>query len=305
MLKKLGLFLMALALVLQVAISPMMVLADEYEVEAETEVAYEVVEAAAEGYEEEIMEVQNFNTGQTIEQATIDAMNAFLANNSAANPFIVPAGLTFAEAMNAINWGANVTVNPILEGDTCPALSMGGSRIAAGAIALILNQQLATDGTYTYDDDYWFFEVGIHTQFEGAPRLSQTSIDAMYAFLANNSADNPLMIPAGLTVAEAINALNWGASVTALLALEGTGVLHGSLHLALDSQIRADGEHICSDIYSFKATIHVLYEESRTNEPNNNNNLPKTGVAASMTFAAGAGLAGIGMVAAYIKNKKK
>ena len=338
MLKKVTILLLTVALMMQLVSPVANASADElydadydYDVnpdESEVEIDAEIVEVDGELNEpemyvegiidEEIDEEleEESDTGQNLEQASIDAMYAFIASNSAENPFVIPRGLTFNEALNALDWGEGVTV-----------LTPGNMEedVAFGAIALILNEQ--SDGIP--DDEYWFFDTAIVVQHEetatASPTLTQASIDAMYDFLANNSAENPLIIPRGSTVdsylgsylVDALNAFNWGEGVTAFAYGITVGMAGGIVEnppvdpylfsgwigLLLNLE---EGPHLWpqnyDDAYWFKyVEVYYQYEGSKTNRPT----LPQTGADISLNMMfAGSVLAALGGVVAYQKIKK-
>ena len=244
-------------------------------------------------------------TDPTLSQTTIDAMYAFIAKNSSENPFVIPAGLTFNEALNALNWGEGVTVLAIMSGLEAPQNTVWGS------IFLRLNEQTNEDGTHSYDDEYGFLEIGLFYHFEETPTeevpnnptLSQTAIDAMYAFIANNSAENPFVIPAGLTFFEAINAFNWGEGITVMPILSGLempqGTAGGAIILYLNAQISEAGVHAYEDDYFFAdVVLHYYFEEAQATEPSTvapttPPTLPQTSTAVvNVALAGGALLAG-------------
>jgi len=97
-------------------------------------------------------------TGLT--QATIDMMYAFIENNTAENPFVIPTGLTFNEAINLLDWGAGVTVGTPMSGLEAPEGTIWGG------LVLELNRQAIGDGTYDFDDYYWFLDIGLFIEYE-------------------------------------------------------------------------------------------------------------------------------------------
>jgi len=336
MLKKVTILLLTVALMMQLVSPVANASADElydadydYDVnpdESEVEIDAEIVEVDGELNEpemyvegiidEEIDEEleEESDTGQNLEQASIDAMYAFIASNSAENPFVIPRGLTFNEALNALDWGEGVTV-----------LTPGNMEedVAFGAIALILNEQ--SDGIP--DDEYWFFDTAIVVQHEEPtttrPTLTQASIDAMYDFLVNNSEKNPFIIPRGSSLTEALNALNWGEDVTVRLVghlvdgCETTGpvtfepnsslcesdveLFLGSVALHLNLQtIEGEGNTFDDEYWIGPGDIFFQYEDSTTTRPT----LPQTGTDISLNMMlSGSALAALGGVIAYRKIK--
>jgi len=121
-----------------------------------------------------------------LSQISIDLMYAFIANNSEENPFTVPAGLTFNEAINTLDWGAGVTVQTPMSGLQAPKGTIWGG------LTLQLNVQEVEDGTYIFDDSYWFVEIGLFVQFEsdddlqdGAPTMPTGFVPQMGSAAAN------------------------------------------------------------------------------------------------------------------------
>jgi len=250
--------------------------------------------------------------GSTIPQASIDAMRAFIENNSRDNPFFVPTGLTFLEAINALDWGEGITVRT----------PMSGSHLLHGAIFLTLN-----DDGLTYDDQYGFFEVALFVLHEGTempPRMPQASIDAIRAFVTSNSVDNPLIIPAGLTFDEAINALDWGDGITvgtALMSELGEGQVCGIIvwhYNKTDASL--PWGYTSDDSYGFMDTcIYYVIEDLTTdqskppqeskpaqNKPSESRPaLPQTGSRALNASLMGGSVLGASGLIVYLKNRKK
>lgn len=253
-------------------------------------------------------------------QASIDAMRTFLAENSEENPFIIPEGSDFIEAINALDWGEGVTVSPVLTG--YDALH--------GALALILNSELDED-EHTFDDEYWFFEVGVFVQYEGDEEedeesltIPQAAIDAMREFIEENSADNPLIIPVGLNFTEAINALDWGEGITVspIMSSHGleSGSVRGSLFLHLNQQL-TDDEVTYDDEYAF-LDIVIYYEnkeEAEAEKPASEppppagqtpeqppaRVLPQTGTDMLNMSLIGGGILAVGGLLIYLKKRNK
>jgi len=93
-----------------------------------------------------------------LSQISIDLMYTFIANNSQDNPFTVPTGVTFDEAINALDWGEDVTVQTSMSG------LQASSGMISGGLSLQLNAQIDEDDTYISDDSYWFVEVELYIQ---------------------------------------------------------------------------------------------------------------------------------------------
>ena len=153
---------------------------DEEETSEIDEIVEELSELDEEVEEETIIEV--LNTGQVLEQATIDAMYEFLANNSMENPLIVPRGSNFLTAINALGWGEGVTVRligylltgcetqgPITFSPNDP-LCFSDIDLFSGALWMYLN--LIDDG-YSFDDVYFFGGV-VYFLYEGATTEQST-----------------------------------------------------------------------------------------------------------------------------------
>jgi len=105
------------------------------------------------------------NDGSTIPQSSIALMRAFIEDNSAESPFIVPAGFTFNEALNELDWGEGITVWTRMSGF--------GTGSACGTIVLYLNKQINDEGIIVYDDYYRFWDKCIYYEFE--PRHNNES----------------------------------------------------------------------------------------------------------------------------------
>jgi len=250
----------------------------------------------------------------TIPQASIDAMYHFIENNSADNPFIVPAGLTFSEAKNALDWGEGITVWAPMSGLGSPPGTLGGS------IILVLNEQVHEDGTYTYDDTYGF-DALLYVQYEEdvySQRIPQTSIDAMYDLLANNSEENPFIIPRGSNLTSAMKELDWGEGITLWLVLEShdrPDLFRGEMALILNERTNHTGDIYYDDIYWFiDVSIFVQYKDAQSTQPGGTPNqpsttrpnLPQTGVATTTAaLAGGVALVSAGIIAIVIKKKEK
>ena len=277
-------------------------------------------------------ELDQYNDS-AIPQASIDAMYEFLENNSAENPFIAPSPPTFVEAINALDWGENITVMPLMSADH----EESGVTHLGGSIFLILNAD-ENDDRFG-EADYGFMDIVLFVRFEDddttndtEPAVPQASIDAMYAFLENNSAENPFIIPHGLTFYEAINALDWGENITVSPALSGTiseGSIWGALAIVLNSASYDDGTHIYDDMYwFFEVGIFVQYEDltkesepdtdsgedkptdGSTNQPteeptNRRLNLPQTGREAMNATLIGVGVLAVCGGLIYLRNKNK
>jgi len=249
----------------------------------------------------------------TIPQASIDLMRAFVEDNSADNPFVIPAGLTFNEAMNELDWGEGIGVwtpmSGIGTGQTC------------GSIVFHLNMQ-TEDGKVTYDDEYGFWDICIYYEFEDQnpdePYLptiiSQASIDAIRDFIANNSVDNPLIIPEGLTFNEAMNELDWGEGITVwtqMLEAE-VGQMCGSIIWSLNEQVSESGETTYDDRYGFWDTcIYYDFEDLQNNKSpegglqSDRPVLPQTGSRVLNASLIGGGILVVTGVIIYLKNKNK
>ena len=254
-------------------------------------------------------------------EASVDAMRTFLEENSEDNPFIIPAGLDFLEAINALDWGEGVKVSPALTGYDS----------LYGAIALMLISE--TEEENTYDDEYWFFEVGVFVQYEDedddeeSPSIPQASIEAMQEFIENNSADNPFNIPAGLNFTEAINALDWGEGITVspIMSSHGleSGLVRGSLFLHLNQQL-VDDEVTYDAEYGFlDIVIYYEMEESQDDEDEEKEPtdppppagqtpeqpparvLPQTGTEILNMSLIGGGILAVGGLLIYLRNRNK
>lgn len=136
----------------------------------------------------------------------------------------------------------------------------------------------------------------------------QASIDAMYDFLENNSAENPLIIPSvmGMPPSYALDKLGWGENVdlwTGLSGSESPGYVYwGSIALVLNSQIYEGGRHTCEDIYWFSnVELFIQYEGSQTDRPL----LPQTGTAFMNTAVIGGAVLTVSGVSVYLKRKSK
>ena len=207
MLKKVIKLLLMFTLILQAITPSIIVRADEGNDEAEAE-AEEMTNRSEDELEIEGEEAEIENT--YLEQTSIDAMYDFIENNSEAHPFIVASGLTLNEAINALDWGENVSVHATM------SRLQGPEGMVLGSIILYLNLRPGDDWL-NHIDMHSFVDVGLFVQFEEGldrPTLPQTSIDAMYDFIENNSEAHPFIIPSDLTLIEAINALDWGENVT-------------------------------------------------------------------------------------------
>ena len=266
-----------------------------------------------------------------IPQTSIETMRTFLENNSADNPFIVPTGLTFVEAINALEWGENITVWPILSGHDTPDGTLWG------VIDLLLNSEM-DEYILTYEDRYWFSVEGLYVLYEDEatdrPTIPQESIEAMRSFIENNSADNPFIILDGLTFNEAINARDWGEGITVWTPMSGlgSGLACGAVALHLNQQTNEDGEETYDDMYGFW-DICIYYDfvdlqkEEIPNDDSQNNdlqnddsdnndsqnddsqtnrsNLPQTGVRLLNASLIGVGVLAVCGVVIYLRNKKK
>jgi len=280
----------------------------------------------------EDIEAVELGVESTIPQASIDAMRAFIANNSADNPFVIPAGLSFNEAINALDWGEGITVWTPMGGHESPPGQLCGS------IAFQLNVQVNEAGETTYDDEYGFWDICIYfiEAPENGPTIPQATIDAMYAFIANNSADNPFVIPSGLSFNEAINALGWGEGITVWTPMSGLelppGQMCGSIALQLNFQVNEAGETTYDDEYGFwDICLYYAYEDPQTTDPStsqpcssqttdpstsqpslpppnlpqNGPNLPQTSAVLINTSLIGAGILATSGIVAYLKKKSK
>lgn len=247
-------------------------------------------------------------------QISIDAMYNFLENNTAENPLVIPTGSTFVEAFEALGWGEYVTTWVLMEGHQTPAGTMGGG------ISFIFNAEIGGDVWYC-DDMYWWDTV-IHMQYEDSSTgdspvdtcpirdaserdpIFQASIDAMYEFLANNSAENPLVIPTGSDFVATFNDLGWGEHITTWITMEGhqtpDGTLGGGLSFVFNAEIDGDIWR-CDDRYGWDTVIYIQYEDS----PTNNSTLPQTSTSSALnTMTAGSALLTLGGLATYRKIKK-
>jgi len=101
-------------------------------------------------------------------QETIEMMYAFIEENNSENPFIIPHGLTFKEAINRIDWGAGVTVRTPMSGLDAP------EGMIWGALILLLNSQDNANGSYYFDDDYSFTDVGLFIEHETTQSNEET-----------------------------------------------------------------------------------------------------------------------------------
>ena len=99
-------------------------------------------------------EDDNPNRASNIPQASIDLMYAFIEKNSADNPFVVPAGSTFNEEMNALDWGEGIIVLTPMSGLQAPEGTIWGS--------IFLQHEEDEDFEYAYG----FFDIGLFVQFE-------------------------------------------------------------------------------------------------------------------------------------------
>ena len=271
-------------------------------------------------YEDSDEDSDGSDTPAGIPQASIDKMEDFIENNSADNPLVIPSGLNFSEAINALDWGEGITVWSLMSGHGLDPGQMWGS------IFLHLNQQISED-EITYDAEYGFEDIGIYYELEysseNLPTIPQASIELMRSFLENNSSDNPLTIPTSLTFNETLNALNWGegVSVWAPMTGLGTGQVCGSIILHLNRTVE-DGEVTSDDEYGFwDVCIYYEFEAAQGNNSQNNDSntepqitepqrpanpiLPQTGVR-----LVNASLIGVGVLAVcggliYLRNKGK
>ena len=294
---------------------------DDEDIEGDEDVEGDEVEL-------ETSEEVNEEAIRRIPQASIDAMRTLIEENSEDNPFIIPSGLSFIEAINALDWGEDVSVSPVLT----------GYDILHGAIALILSSEIDEDSEHTYDDEHWFFEVAVFVQYDGDEEddedgsistIPQTSIDMMREFIENNSADNPFIIPAGLNFTEAINALDLDEGVTVLPIMSSHGLesgsVRGSLFLRLNHQV-IDDEDIYDDEYGF-LDIVIYYEnveeaeEVEEEEPSSEppppppaqpapeqppvRVLPQTGTDMLNMSLIGGGILAVGGLLIYLKNRNK
>ena len=271
-----------------------------------------------------------------IPQASIDEMRAFLESNSPDNPFIIPAGSSFAEAINARDWGENIIVFAPMSGMDAPEGTIWGS------IFLVLNSDM--DLNIFGDADYGFFDIGIFVQFEddedqiSRPLIPQDSIDAMRTFLESNSPDNPFIIPTGLTFNEAINARDWGENVSVFTPMSGMemetlpGTIFGAMALGLDLEIDSEGNWLiddADDLYWFvDVVLYFVNYEDLTNEdltedltedtedtnspanepserPGNRLRLPQTGREAMNATLIGVGVLAVCGGVIYLKRRKK
>lgn len=156
------------------------------------------------GIQENVAHGAQSATDVTLPQATIGKMYSFIENNSATNPFIIPAGLTFDQAINAIDWGEGVTVLAAMSG-----LGEAPGTVA-GAIILYLNA-LTVDDEIVFDDDYFFADVILHYQFE---ETQNTQTPA-------TTATAPQNLP------------QTGMTTNLLTILSGTALLAGGLSIAI------------------------------------------------------------------------
>lgn len=107
-----------------------------------------------------------------IPQTSIDLMYAFIESNTEENPFVIPYGSTFYEAINALNWGEGITVWTPMSGLVLPVGTICGSLI------LVLSDQ-SYDGKEMTDETY-LFETCLFIEYEVEnsirPTLPQTGI---------------------------------------------------------------------------------------------------------------------------------
>jgi len=266
-------------------------------------------------------------TGATIPQASIEAMRDFIENNSAENPLIIPTGLAFNDAINALDWGEGITVWTPMSGF--------GTGSACGAMTLQLNRQ-ESEEEESFDDEYGFWEICIFYEPEApnsSPTIPQSSIEAMRDFIENNSAENPLIIPAGLDFNEAINALDWGEGITVWTPMSGLGSpqVCGSLALQLNRQESEEGEETYDDEYGFwDICLYYEFEDqpessssspstepisspsspsseptSEPTEPARRPNLPQTGVTLLNSSLIGVSVLAVCGLVVYLRKKNK
>ena len=111
-----------------------------------------------------------------LSQESIDLMYEFIENNSEDKPFIVPEGMTFNDAINALDWGVDVTVQTPMSGLHAP------DGMIWGGLGLHLNVQVLEDDTYLFDDSYWFTDVGLYVEFTD-DLLDENPTDSIGSFI--------------------------------------------------------------------------------------------------------------------------
>jgi len=258
---------------------------DKHEVELDDEVSDTDIREVELGGETEVIETPEAEVGTlnedrptttTIPQTSIEAMQVLIASNSANNPFTVPTGLAFNEAIKALDWGEGITVRIV----------MSGFGATCGLVVFRLNEQINEFGIATYDDEYVFESLCIYYTLENPEPIPQPAIEAMQAFIENNSLDDPLIIPTGLNINEAITALSWGENITAVSNMSGYNQLEGSgcgsISLLLNKRVSEDYQVTYDGIYTF-ADICLFYEveNSITKPPNS---IPQCSIEAMRAF---------------------
>ena len=266
--------------------------------------------------EEETIEIDILDTEQVLEQATINTMRALIENNSAENPFIVPAGMTFNEAINALGWGEGVTVRT-------PGSYEGGA--FWGSIILYLN--LGEGGGF--DDHYVFFEISLIVHYEYSdPTINGPTVwtDEELAFVREltnrlwglgNDAWTLVHYIDDMYHAGILSDHPNGAELYRLLHhfLESLDyysrrLFDDTLPFAHEHNINALAElnTLIAFLESFIAQITAALDDEVENNNNNNNNqptLPQTGTGVALnTMLAGSGLVALGGLTTYKKLKK-
>jgi len=306
---------------------------DEEETSEIDEIAEELSELDEEVEEETIIEV--LNTGQVLEQATIDAMYEFLANNSEQNPFIVPRGSSFDEVMNAMAWGEGVTVyligHRVGSGGGVVLFPPVDPYLFSGHIALYLNAENFQYGIpQSYDDVYWFrgtknnfglfSGVFVYYQYEGSANRVWTSEEIAFVRELENSlwvlfdeASSLAGYVYNMSRADLLSEHPNGAELYRLLDQFREFFITGFF---FDITIPFDHEHnvnalartneAIAFIESFIAQVTAaLDDEAENNNNSNQPTLPQTGTGVALnTMLAGSGLVALGGLTTYKKLKK-
>jgi len=99
------------------------------------------------------------NANSTFEQK-IENFRLFIEGNNFENPFIVPYGLTFNEALNDVYGNADVALLAPMSYHQAPENTIWGS------VIFVLNFEPIGDGTYKYETYYVFFDFGLFVKFD-------------------------------------------------------------------------------------------------------------------------------------------